>query len=49
MTARGVESPDDDKLAVARARYAKNESVTAIAKTLGVHRATLYRHLGERA
>lgn len=38
---------DDDKLAVARARHAKGESVTAIAKALGVSRATLYRHLGE--
>ncbi|WP_318279675.1 MULTISPECIES: recombinase family protein, partial [Streptomyces] len=38
---------DDDKLAVARARYAKGESVTAIAKALGVHRATLYRHLAD--
>lgn len=40
---------DDDKLAMARARYAKGESVTAIAKALGVGRATLYRHLGESA
>ncbi|MFJ4684885.1 recombinase family protein [Streptomyces sp. NPDC088789] len=40
---------DDDKLAVAHARYAKGESVTAIAKALGVHRATLYRHLAETA
>ncbi|GAA2237619.1 hypothetical protein GCM10010232_25520 [Streptomyces amakusaensis] len=40
---------DDDKLAVARARYAKGESVTAIAKALGVHRATLYRHLADSA
>ncbi|WP_078606385.1 recombinase family protein [Streptomyces violaceorubidus] len=40
---------DDDKLAVARARHARGESVTAIAKGLGVHRATLYRHLGESA
>ncbi|WKK20952.1 recombinase family protein [Streptomyces olivoreticuli] len=38
---------DDDKLAVARARHARGESVTAIAKALGVSRATLYRHLGE--
>ncbi|MFI1181914.1 recombinase family protein [Streptomyces sp. NPDC020799] len=38
---------DDDKLAVARARHAKGESVTAIARALGVSRATLYRHLGE--
>ncbi|MFF9350504.1 helix-turn-helix domain-containing protein [Streptomyces sp. NPDC014734] len=40
---------DDDKLAVARARYAKGESVTAIAKTLSIGRTTLYRHLGESA
>ncbi|MFB4196806.1 recombinase family protein [Streptomyces carpaticus] len=37
---------DDDKLAVARARQVKGESVTSIAKALGVSRATLYRHLG---
>ncbi|MFJ8748274.1 recombinase family protein [Streptomyces sp. NPDC102441] len=36
---------DADKLAVARARHAKGESVPAIAKALGVSRATLYRHL----
>ncbi|MGY0024001.1 recombinase family protein [Streptomyces sp. YJ-C3] len=36
---------DDDKLAVARARHAKGESVTSIAKTLGIGRATLYRHI----
>ncbi|MFK0290029.1 recombinase family protein [Streptomyces sp. NPDC090442] len=40
---------DDDKLAVARARHAKGESITAIAKALGIGRATLYRHLGESA
>ncbi|WP_256220713.1 recombinase family protein [Streptomyces sp. CC53] len=40
---------DDDKLAVARARHAKGESVTAIAKALGISRATLYRHIGESA
>ncbi|MET7859820.1 recombinase family protein [Streptomyces sp. NPDC005318] len=40
---------DDDKLAVARARHAKGESVTSIAKGLGIHRATLYRHLAESA
>ncbi|WP_256669239.1 helix-turn-helix domain-containing protein [Streptomyces fulvorobeus] len=40
---------DDDALAVARARYTKGESVTAIAKALGIGRATLYRHLGESA
>ncbi|MFF5567426.1 helix-turn-helix domain-containing protein [Streptomyces sp. NPDC012623] len=40
---------DDDKLAAARARHAKGESVTAIAKAVGVSRATLYRHIGESA
>ncbi|GAA4859168.1 recombinase family protein [Kitasatospora terrestris] len=38
---------DADKLAAARARRANGESVTAIAKALGVSRATLYRNLGE--
>ncbi|MFF7235607.1 helix-turn-helix domain-containing protein [Streptomyces collinus] len=33
----------------ARARQAKGESVSAIAKALGISRATLYRHLGEGA
>lgn len=37
----------DDKLTVAKARKAKGDSVSAIAKALGVSRATLYRHLGE--
>jgi DNA invertase Pin-like site-specific DNA recombinase len=36
---------DEDKLTVARARRAKGESVTSIAKALGISRATLYRHL----
>ncbi|WP_367401509.1 helix-turn-helix domain-containing protein [Streptomyces xanthophaeus] len=40
---------DDDTLAVARARHAKGDSVTAIAKALGIGRATLCRHLGESA
>ncbi|WP_326652024.1 MULTISPECIES: recombinase family protein [unclassified Streptomyces] len=35
----------DDLLTVAEARKAKGESVSAIAKALGVSRATLYRHL----
>ncbi|MEU8925407.1 recombinase family protein [Kitasatospora sp. NPDC048545] len=35
----------DDKLTIARARRAKGESVTSIAKALGISRATLYRHL----
>ncbi|MFF2925134.1 recombinase family protein [Streptomyces celluloflavus] len=38
---------DADKLVAAKARRAKGESVTAIAKALGVSRATLYRALGE--
>lgn len=38
---------DEDVLTVARARKAKGESVSAIARALGVSRATLYRHLGE--
>ncbi|MFJ4639451.1 helix-turn-helix domain-containing protein [Streptomyces hygroscopicus] len=37
---------NEDVLTVARARKAKGESVSAIAKALGVSRATLYRHLG---
>ncbi|AXE22919.1 DNA invertase [Streptomyces globosus] len=40
---------DGDKLAAAKARRAKGESVTAIAKALGVSRATLYRALGGSA
>ncbi|MEE1743226.1 recombinase family protein [Streptomyces sp. NPDC006641] len=36
---------DADKLAAAKARKANGESVTAIAKALGVSRATLYRAL----
>ncbi|MER6355717.1 recombinase family protein [Streptomyces sp. NPDC001634] len=38
---------DADKLAAAKARKAKGESVTAIAKALGVSRATLYRVLAD--
>jgi DNA invertase Pin-like site-specific DNA recombinase len=38
---------DPDKLAAAKARRENGESVTAIAKALGVSRATLYRALGE--
>ncbi|MER6121720.1 recombinase family protein [Streptomyces sp. NPDC001795] len=37
----------EDVLTVARARRASGESVSVIAKALGVSRATLYRHLGE--
>ncbi|MGW3113527.1 recombinase family protein [Streptomyces sp. NPDC001091] len=40
---------NEDVLTVARARKAKGESVSAIAKALGVSRATLYRHLDESA
>ncbi|GAA1921723.1 helix-turn-helix domain-containing protein [Streptantibioticus ferralitis] len=40
---------DDERLAVARARHAKGESVTPIAEALGIGHATLYRHLGESA
>ena len=36
---------DDDKLAAARARKARGESVTQIAKALGIGRATAYRYL----
>lgn len=38
----------DDLLSVAKARKAKGESVNAIAKALGVSRATLYRHLPDQ-
>ncbi|MEU4549991.1 recombinase family protein [Nonomuraea dietziae] len=38
---------DADKLAAARARQARGESITAIAKHLGVGRSTLYRALEE--
>ena len=34
-----------DTLAAARARHAKGESPTQIAKALGISRATVYRHL----
>lgn len=36
---------DADKLAAARARAARGESPTEIARSLGVSRATVYRHL----
>ncbi|MBV2354666.1 recombinase family protein [Streptomyces sp. J2-1] len=36
----------EDVLTVAKACKAKGESITAIAKALGVSRATLYRHIG---
>ncbi|WP_327345079.1 recombinase family protein [Streptomyces europaeiscabiei] len=38
---------NEDVLTAARARKVKGESVSAIAKALGVSRATLYRHLGD--
>ncbi|MEU0164929.1 helix-turn-helix domain-containing protein [Streptomyces iakyrus] len=38
---------NEDAPAVARERKEKGESVSAIAKALGVSRATLYRHLGD--
>ncbi|MEV7979324.1 recombinase family protein [Streptomyces sp. NPDC086519] len=38
---------DADKLAAAKARKAKGESVTAIAKALNVSRATLYRAVAD--
>ena len=37
---------DPDKLAAARARRARGESPTLIAKALGISRASVYRHLG---
>jgi DNA invertase Pin-like site-specific DNA recombinase len=40
---------DPDKLAAARARRARGESPTQIAKALGVSRASVYRHLGSEA
>ncbi|MER5769840.1 recombinase family protein [Streptomyces sp. NPDC001985] len=40
---------DADKLAAAKARRATGESITAVAKALGVSRATLYRVLSEEA
>ena len=36
---------DEDKLAAARARRARGESPTEIARALGVSRASIYRHL----
>ncbi|MFG2909584.1 recombinase family protein [Kitasatospora sp. NPDC048286] len=35
----------EDKLIIARTRRTKGESVSSIAKALGISRATLYRHL----
>ncbi|MFB7128563.1 helix-turn-helix domain-containing protein [Kitasatospora sp. NPDC056273] len=39
----------EDKLTIARARRARGESVSSIAKALGISRATLYRHLEDSA
>jgi DNA invertase Pin-like site-specific DNA recombinase len=36
---------DADKLAAARARLARGESPTTIARALGISRASVYRHL----
>jgi AcrR family transcriptional regulator len=36
---------DEDKLAAARARRARGESPTDIARALGVSRASVYRYL----
>lgn len=40
---------DADKLAAARARRARGESPTQIARALGVSRASVYRHLADSA
>ncbi|GAA4226483.1 hypothetical protein GCM10022254_11640 [Actinomadura meridiana] len=40
-------SVDEDTLAIARARQARGESVTSIARHLGVGRSTLYRALAD--
>ncbi|MER5754431.1 helix-turn-helix domain-containing protein [Streptomyces sp. NPDC002088] len=37
----------EDLLTAAKARKEKGENIIAIAKALGVSRATLYRHLGQ--
>ena len=37
---------DEDKLAAAKARRARGESPTEIARALGVSHASVYRHLG---
>ncbi|MEH0419566.1 helix-turn-helix domain-containing protein [Streptomyces sp. B21-083] len=38
---------NEDTLTTARARKAKGESVSSIAKAMGISRATLYGHLVE--
>ena len=40
---------DEDKLAAARARRARGESPTEIARALGVSRASVYRHLAAKS
>ena len=48
MTAPALVCPaaaDEDTLVVARARQARGESVTTIARHLGIGRSTLYRAL----
>ncbi|MFF4666352.1 helix-turn-helix domain-containing protein [Streptomyces sp. NPDC001282] len=47
VTTRHRGGPKCQKLAAAKARRAKGESVTAVAKALGVSRATLYRALAD--
>jgi DNA-binding phage protein len=39
-----VQRHEPDKLAAATARLARGESIVQIAKTVGISRATLYRH-----
>ncbi|MET7479157.1 helix-turn-helix domain-containing protein [Streptomyces sp. NPDC005648] len=46
VEARGRLLGGGERVAAAKARKAKGESITAIAKALGVSRATLHRHLG---
>jgi DNA invertase Pin-like site-specific DNA recombinase len=39
---------DEDKLAAARARRARGDSATEIARALGVSRASVYRRLAAK-